>query len=216
MGARLALLAWRRGWSPTALTLANVVVGIGTSTAVILVAGPVDRGQIPGWLVGITALTLWHLAYGLDCADGQLARVTGRTSAAGARLDVLADVAVHASLVAALAATASLQSIALPAWLVAVVAATWMVNVVTSVLQSSERAGSLLSSGALGVRLLKIVRDHSFVLTACAVSIGFLPAVTPLVMTFFACLNGTYLAASIVAAAGRSLRPGSDSAEDGR
>ena len=61
---------------------------------------------MPAWAVGLLALVGWQVAYALDCADGQLARVTGRTSAAGARLDVLCDVAAQIALVTALAAVA--------------------------------------------------------------------------------------------------------------
>ena len=190
------------------MTVLNLLVGVATSVIVGVLAGPVERGTVPGWVVGIGALVLWHLAYSLDCSDGQLARVTGRSTVAGARLDILADIAVHVSLVAALAATAGEQASAPPGWLVAVVAGTWMVNVVTSVLQSRELAASLMPSRSGPVRLLKVVRDHSFVITVCAVSIGFLPAATPAVMVFFACLNGSYLAASIVAAARQSVEAG--------
>src|SRR5262252_8303651 len=51
-----------------------------------------NRGGVTPWVVGLVALVAWQIAYALDCADGQLARVGGRTSAAGGRVDVLCDV----------------------------------------------------------------------------------------------------------------------------
>jgi phosphatidylglycerophosphate synthase len=44
------------------------------------------------------AWTFWQLGYACDCADGQLARVTRQSSVAGARLDVLCDVASQVAL----------------------------------------------------------------------------------------------------------------------
>ena len=81
--------------------------GLVVSAAVVAAAHPVAAERVPAWPVGLLALVGWQLAYALDCADGQLARVTGQTSPAGARVDVLCDVAAQIALVTALAATAS-------------------------------------------------------------------------------------------------------------
>src|SRR5690606_10341450 len=102
---------------------------------VVVLAEPVAAGDVPAWAVGLVALVGWQVAYALDCADGQLARVTGRGSPAGARVDVLCDVAAQIALVTALGTTAVAQRPATPVWLVALFAGTWMVNLVTSVMQ---------------------------------------------------------------------------------
>ena len=106
LGAGFAWLAYRLGLSPTALTMGNLVVGLAASVAVVALAGPVVDHDVPAWVVGLIALVGWQVAYALDCADGQLARVTGRGSPAGARLDILCDVATQIALVTALAAVA--------------------------------------------------------------------------------------------------------------
>jgi phosphatidylglycerophosphate synthase len=55
----------------------------------------------------VIAGALLLLAYSLDCADGHLARATGRTSARGAWLDVTVDAIVTAFLAASLAVALS-------------------------------------------------------------------------------------------------------------
>jgi phosphatidylglycerophosphate synthase len=207
VGAHLARWARRRRLHPSALSLANLVLGVGTSVGVVVLAGSVASGTVPGWAVGVAALVLWHVAYSLDCADGQLARFTGRTSTAGARLDVLADAAVGISLAAALAATAVEHSSSVPTFMVVLLAGGWMVNVLTSVLQSGELAGSLVASTSPVVRLAKLPRDHSVVVTVCAFAVGFAPGSARWVIAFFAGFNCLFLALSIAAAARRSFAP---------
>src|SRR5439155_1078483 len=79
LGAYLCVPAYRFGLAPTVLTLANLVLGLAAAAGVAVLAG-----RAPAPLVGLGALVLWHLAYSLDCADGQLARVTGQASRARA------------------------------------------------------------------------------------------------------------------------------------
>src|SRR4029453_3839641 len=130
---RLALWGYPRRLAPTVLTVANLGLGCLVSFAVIAAAEPVADGRIWAWPVGLLALVGWQIAYALDCACGQLARVAGQTRAAGARVDVLCDVASQIALVAALAATAEAQVSATPAWLLAAFAGTWLGNLVTAV-----------------------------------------------------------------------------------
>ena len=93
------------GCAPTALTIVNLVLGLAASVAVVALAPTGSPpARVPAWVVGLVALVGWQVAYALDCADGQLARVTGQASAAGARVDVLCDVAAQIALVAALSA----------------------------------------------------------------------------------------------------------------
>ncbi|RAO02206.1 CDP-alcohol phosphatidyltransferase family protein [Micromonospora noduli] len=206
LGAVFALVAQRLGLRPTALTITNLVLGLATSVTVVALAGPVAAGDVPAWVVGLLALVGWQVAYSLDCADGQLARVTGQGSAAGARVDVLCDVAAQIALVAALAATALAQEPGTPTWLVATFAGTWMVNLVTSVMQAGPNAASMVTSTSLPVRLVKLVRDYGAVVFVAAVVLAVAPALVLWVMVAFTIVNGGFLLASIAFSARASLR----------
>jgi phosphatidylglycerophosphate synthase len=206
LGAGFAVAAHRMGASPTALTLANLTLGLAVSVTVIALAGPVARGTVPAWAVGLLALVGWHVAYALDCADGQLARVTGRTSPAGARIDVLCDVAAQIALVTALSATAVAQRPGAPAWLVAAFAGTWMVNLVTSVLQSGPQAASMLPSRSLPVRVVKLIRDYGAVIFLAGLVLAVAPQWTVWLIAAFTLVNGGFLSASIAFAARAATR----------
>ncbi|RZT81698.1 CDP-alcohol phosphatidyltransferase-like enzyme [Micromonospora violae] len=206
LGAVFALVAQRLGLRPTALTITNLVLGLATSVTVVALAGPVAAGDVPAWVVGLLALIGWQVAYSLDCADGQLARVTGQGSAAGARIDVLCDVAAQIALVAALAATAVAQEPATPTWLVATFAGTWMVNLVTSVMQAGPNAASMVTSTSLPVRLVKLVRDYGAVIFVAALVLAVAPALILWVLVAFTIVNGGFLLASIAFSARASLR----------
>jgi phosphatidylglycerophosphate synthase len=201
IGALLAMWAYRTGLAPTALTVANLVIGVAVSITVVAAAD----SSGPGWPIGLLALVGWQLAYALDCADGQLARVTDRTSPAGARVDVLCDVAVQIAVVAALSATAVGQQPDTPTWLVAVFAGTWMVNLVTSVLQSGSQAASMVTSRSLPVRLIKLIRDYGAVVALAGLVLTLAPQWTVLLVVAFSVINGGFLAASIAFAARASL-----------
>ena len=207
IGARMALAAYRRRLAPTVLTVANLGLSCLVSFGVIAAAEPVADGRMWAWPVGLLALVGWQLAYALDCADGQLARVTGQTSAAGARTDVLCDVAAQIALVAALAATAGAQVAATPAWLLAAFAGTWMVNLVTSVMQSGPQAASMVPSRSLPVRVIKLIRDYGAVITLAAVVLTIAPQWTIWLVGLFTLVNAGFLAASIAFAGRQSLRP---------
>jgi phosphatidylglycerophosphate synthase len=198
LGAAIALGAHRLGAPPAALTLANVVLGVAVAATVVSLAGPFARGGGPPWALGLLALVGWQLAYAFDCADGQLARVTGQASPAGARLDILCDVAAQIGLVTALAATAAAHRPDTPPWLLAGFAGTWMVNLVTSVLASGPQAASLVPSRALPVRLAKLVRDYGAVIMVAGLVLTLVPAWTVWLMAAFTLVNGGFLLASIV------------------
>jgi phosphatidylglycerophosphate synthase len=205
IGSYLCVPAYRANLAPTALTLANLVIGLGTSIAVIALAAPMKRHDVPSAVVGLAALLLWQLAYSLDCADGQLARVSGRTSPAGARVDVLCDVALQVSLVGAVS-TVAVAYHPTPVWLVATFAGTWMVNLVTSVMAQAGTGQSLVASRAPVVRVIKLVRDYGAVVTVLALGIAFVPRWTVWLLVAFTVVNGLMLLASIAAAARASLR----------
>jgi len=206
IGSYLSLGAYRRHLAPTVLTLANLVIGVGTSVGVAALARPMHAGRIPALVVGLGALILWQFAYSLDCADGQLARVTGLSSPAGARVDVLCDVALQISLVAAVSTVAAAYH-GVPPWLVAAFAGTWMVNLVTSVMQQGSAAQSLMASRSPLVRAVKLVRDYGAEVTVLALAIALVPAWTIWLMVAFTVVNGLFLLASVAAAARASMPP---------
>ncbi|MEU4366974.1 CDP-alcohol phosphatidyltransferase family protein [Micromonospora chersina] len=205
IGAVFALVAQRLGLRPTALTITNLVLGLAASVTVVALAPKVAAGSVPAWAVGLLALVAWQIAYALDCADGQLARVTGQGSAAGARVDVLCDVAAQIALVTALGATAVAQRPSTPTWLIAVFAGTWMVNLVTSVMQAGPNAASMVTSTSLPVRLAKLVRDYGAVIFLAGLVLTFAPALTVWVIVAFTIVNGGFLLASIAFSARASL-----------
>jgi phosphatidylglycerophosphate synthase len=206
LGARISVFANRHKLAPTVLTVANLGLGCLVSFAVIAAAEPVADGRMWAWPIGLLALVGWQIAYGLDCADGQLARVTGQTSPAGARIDVLCDVAAQIALVAALAATAEAQVPETPAWLLAAFAGTWMVNLVTSVLQSGPQAASMVTSTSLPVRVVKLVRDYGAVILVAGLVLTLAPQWTIWLVGMFTLVNAAFLAASIAFSGREALR----------
>jgi phosphatidylglycerophosphate synthase len=207
VGARIALAGHRLGLAPSVLTVVNLVIGVGTSVAVVALAGPMRDGRVPALAVGLCALVAWHVAYQFDCADGQLARVTGRTSPVGARLDILCDVAVQIALVCAVSAVAVRYRPATPAWFVAAFAGCWMINLVTSVLATGAQAQSLVTSTSLPVRVVKLVRDYGAMITLMGLAVAFVPGWLVWVMVAFTGVNALFLLASIAAATATTLRP---------
>ena len=173
----------------------------------IAAAEPIAEGRVWAWPIGLIALIGWQVAYAFDCADGQLARVTGQKSSAGARLDVLCDVAVQISLVAALAATAEAQVPDTPAWLLAAFAGTWMVNLVTSVMQTGDNPASMVTSRSLPVRVVKLIRDYGAIVALAGVVLTIAPQWTIWLVGGFTLVNAGFLAASIAYAGRQSLRP---------
>jgi phosphatidylglycerophosphate synthase len=206
IGAHIAVAAHKRGLAPTVLTVTNLAIGCLVSFAVIATADPVADGRMWAWPIGVLALVGWQIAYALDCADGQLARVTGQTSAAGGRIDVLCDVAAQIALVAALAAIAKAHVSATPAWLLAAFAGTWMVNLVTSVMQSGPQAASIVTSRSLPVRLVKLVRDYGAVIALAGIVLTVAPQWTIWLVGLFTLINAGFLAASIAFAGRQALR----------
>lgn len=83
IGALCAWLTGGLGCSPSAVTLLG---------SAVFLAGALAYATLPaGWSAAVACGAMFQLAYGLDCADGQLARATARTSAFGAWLDLACD-----------------------------------------------------------------------------------------------------------------------------
>lgn len=96
LGGVIAYVCARLGVPPAAVTVLSGATGI--AGALVLASASDASGVLAAGLLLV-------LSYCLDCADGQLARATGMTSARGAWLDVAVDSIVIAFL------TASLSSI---------------------------------------------------------------------------------------------------------
>jgi phosphatidylglycerophosphate synthase len=77
----IAWAAARRGLTPNQVTTVSLAVAV-------LAAGCFGVGLRPTYVVGAVLL---QLSFGLDCADGQLARFTGRFSPIGGWLDAMFD-----------------------------------------------------------------------------------------------------------------------------
>lgn len=150
--------AWAMGRRihPSVLTLGNATLGIGGSVAVFVAAG--DGPFSAAVLAGVV---LWQAAYVLDCADGQLARAAGRTSAAGARLDATADLAVQAGMLVAVSQVVLRWSHPPVALLIAF-AATWCVNLFAFVLAklTGYEGASLVHSTSRPATIAKLTRDY--------------------------------------------------------
>ncbi len=82
LAAPIVMLLARTRVTPNQITF--------VSFGVMLIAG-VLLALVPGWLGLVLGVVAVELSYILDCVDGQLARVTGRTSPVGSELDFLMD-----------------------------------------------------------------------------------------------------------------------------
>jgi phosphatidylglycerophosphate synthase len=207
IGTVLAATGRRLGLPPTVLTLVNLAIALATSVTVVVLAAPVADGAVAAWPVGLAALVGWQLAYAFDCADGQLARTTGQTSAAGARTDILSDVASQIALVTAVAVVTLAQRPGTPVWLVVAFAGTWMTNLVTSALQSGPAAASMVPSRSLPVRVVKLVRDPGAAFFVAGLILLSAPAAMVWFVVAFTVVNGGFLLASIAFAARSALAP---------
>jgi hypothetical protein len=119
---------------------------------------------------------------------------------------VLADVAAQIALVTAVSAVALAYRPATPVWLVGAFVGTWMVNLVTSVMQSGAQAASMVTSRSLPVRLVKLARDYGAVILVIGLVLTLAPQWTIAVVWFFTAVNGLFLLASIAFSARASLR----------
>ncbi|KJL47130.1 CDP-alcohol phosphatidyltransferase [Microbacterium hydrocarbonoxydans] len=123
LGGRVAVLAAALGGTPngvTAISAASGAVGI-----VVLAA-------IPQWWSGPVAAILLLIGYVFDSADGQLARIQGRSGPAGEWLDHVVDgiraPLVHIAVAVHLLLTGAASWLVLVAALSAVVASAWFLS----------------------------------------------------------------------------------------
>lgn len=197
LGAILALTGYRLGLAPTALTLVNLVFGLGAAALIVIVTPSALAGSMPWWPFAIVAAVAWQIAYALDCADGQLARAADRGSPAGARIDILCDVVTQSSFVAAVVAVAVAYTPDVPMWFVGLFSSLWMVNLVTSILATSGSNSSIVPSKNLVVELIKLIRDSGVIVLAMPLILIVQPQWMVWFMVFFTITNGLFLLASI-------------------
>jgi phosphatidylglycerophosphate synthase len=200
LGSYLCVPAHRMGLPPAVLTLGGLACGVAGATLVLV------GGSRPHTVV--VAMLLWQLAYCFDCADGQLARYTGRTSEAGARLDVMCDLLVHAAVVVAIVVSAARYDPAVPRWLTSAFACAVMINLSALVrVPSGSAAGSLsrnrstwiLHTGAL-------LFDYPVFLAAYAGVVVLLPGYLDLFLIAVLTTSVLLQAVRIVKAADVSIR----------
>lgn len=83
IGAVLAYVAYHIRVSPNILTVLAALTSLAASA--VFAMAPLGVGS------ALLCLVLYQLAYGFDCADGQLARATKKSSPFGGWLDVCGD-----------------------------------------------------------------------------------------------------------------------------
>lgn len=156
LGSWVAASAIRLGVHPSIVTLASLLLGTCTSAVVIAFADRAQAWWWPGWV----AFVGWQLAYVLDCADGQVARATGKKSDHGARLDVLVDYAVHCSVIVALLTVVAAAG-PLPVAVLVLPATLWFVGTFTGVLRRSATDDqSLIRGRKIVAEVIKMAGDN--------------------------------------------------------
>ncbi|HXG29207.1 MAG TPA: CDP-alcohol phosphatidyltransferase family protein [Nevskiales bacterium] len=192
LGAALAYLALRAGLSPNQVTLAGLLTMLAANACLAWSSG------YDGFL--LFALALYQIGFGLDCADGQLARGTQRCSAYGAWLDVTADHIRNIGILLALATNVARQAeLDIPA-----VIALFLLGIglsvglhTVSVLKSGEyRPHGLRQWRAQAKQMVKELTDTPLFL----LSICLLLPLRPLLLAYIALCGLLYLLVAVVQA----------------
>jgi phosphatidylglycerophosphate synthase len=193
IGAAIAATGMRLGLHPSLLSLANLLAAATGSVPVIWMSSVADSWWWPGWL----ALILWPLAYAFDCADGQLARATGKQGEFGARVDVLADYGAQAMVVVAVAAVAN-ASQTLPTALIAVICSFWCFGTFAATLRRSD---SIEGHSVLGrrplARIMHSILDTGLINLALGAWILISPATIIIPAFAITLVNIAYLVGSL-------------------
>ena len=202
LGTAVAAIAMRLGAHPTYLTLVNLVLGIGGSVAVM--AGRSQDRITPLLVVGVV---LWQVAYIFDCADGQVARATGKTSAYGASVDIFVDVAVQISVVVAVSSV-MLSRHEISGLLVVLFASAWCLNFVTCLLARGDDqvSHSLIARRSALMSVAKLLRDYGFVILVLGAWLLASPSTLFIPVMAVTATNLVLLVAYIARAAGLSIR----------
>lgn len=168
LGSVVALTAIKVGVSPNQLSVLNALLGVATSflaiTAFLLSAS---------WVAGLIAFVGFQIAYGFDCADGQVARATNRTSVTGAKLDLLCDFVVQLGILSVVAITvmATLEGFA-AGLIILIIAGGWFVPLLTEALSMPSVAPQRRVWWFL---LLGGLRDYGFYVSVIALLLALRP-----------------------------------------
>lgn len=202
LGSWVAAVAIRFHIHPTVVTITDLGLAIATS---ILVISQADQLS-PGWAPGLAALLLWQLVYILDCADGQIARTTGKTSPFGARVDVLVDFLVQITVVSALM-TVLTQRVDPPVALVVFGAIVWPLGILLFVLAQNDgnKGHSLIQRGSV-IAVIKLSRDNGARLLVVGLWLYVHPQSIVVPVATICTVNACLLVASIAREAYLSMR----------
>lgn len=119
----------RRGVTPSQVTVASLMVGLGAALATAI-----------GWRWA--ALGLWLASRVGDGLDGVLARTTGRTSAWGGYLDITCDMAAYSGMVVALGV---LRPDLQLAWALVLTGYVLAITTTLALAAAAERSGRIVS-----------------------------------------------------------------------
>lgn len=192
--AHLTLVGARRDWRPSTVTAAAVAVGVVTSATVMLLGG--------GLPAAVVAVVGWQVAYALDCADGQLARVTGRTSQAGAMFDLYGDWLNRVMVLAALFVVVAGRQHGVPAGWLAVLVAGNLAPLFHEALNRLDVGGVLPASRLR--RAVQVVRDPGVMALLFGIAVGLPPVWTVGVVAYGAMLGALKFTARLVRLSGHA------------
>lgn len=195
LGAVVTVIGLPRNWRPASVTIAAAALGLVTSAMVVLLGG--------GPVAAVVAVVGWQAAYALDCADGQLARASGRTSEAGAALDLSGDWLSRLGVMAALLVAVE-RGFDVPAAWVAVLATGLLSSLYHEALNRTGAVEDLARSRLRGV--LGLARDPGVILLVFGVGIGLPPAWTLATVAYGAVLGGLQFLVRLVRVASRARR----------
>ena len=203
LGSFPAAVTIRLDIHPSVLTLTDFVLAVMAS--IVVIAHADDAHSL--WAPGLVGFVCWQLAYVLDCADGQVARATGKQSDFGARVDVLVDFSVQSSIICAIVTVIARWSHP-PIVLLAVFATTWFVNLIVLILGRADgNVGHSFSSSRRGaIRMIKLLRDYGFVLFIISGWLVVAPRSVIMPVLAVTVVNGAFLVASIGREAWLSMR----------
>lgn len=205
LGSWVAAVAIRFHIHPTVVTITDLGLAIVASTLVITQADHLQSG----WAPGLVALLFWQLAYVLDCADGQIARATGKTSSFGARVDILVDFLVHMTVISALM-TVLTQRVNPPVALIVIGAIVWPLGILIFMLARNDgnKGHSFTQRGGV-VSVVKLMRDHGVRLLVVGLWLFVHPHSIVIPVAAICAVNAGFLVASIAREAYLSMHVGS-------
>jgi phosphatidylglycerophosphate synthase len=202
IGAALAAAALRLRLHPSFLSLANPLAAAIGSVPVIWLSSTATSWWWSGWL----ALVFWTFAYALDCADGQLARASGKQSEFGARVDVLADYAAQTLIVVAVVTVADVSR-TLPMAVIGLICGFWCFGTfAASLRQSDSIEGHSVLGGRPLARIMHSILDTGLINLALGAWILISPATIIIPASAITLINIAYLVGSLARETYSSLK----------